>query len=233
MSFFCCCCFSCTWQLFYSLSYLSWSLKVPRYGKNPKLFGFLQKLEKVCNDLVSKSYMVVFNLFWQFWTLMTIFLKYFIIHIGYMHCHLKWYHFEISVSSLLYSLNIIILKDFFFFFLAIVGKFWYFSKNRLLGRFFQRVALSVFLSDTICLLFVWRFVKYLAIPEYIREQPFGGSLNMHTKYCVTKSEGKKTLHFSKICPRELSFQTIHLYKNPAYGRHWIFRSMRIVATIPQ
>ena len=27
-----------------------------------------------------------------------------------------------------------------------------------------------------------------------------------------KSEEKKTPHFSKICPRELSFHTIHLYK---------------------
>ena len=40
---------------------------------------------------------------------------------------------------------------------------------------------------------------------------FGGSLKMPTKYCVTKSK-KKTPHFSKICPRGLSFHTIHLHK---------------------
>ena len=43
---------------------------------------------------------------------------------------------------------------------------------------------------------------------YLWKKLLGDSLKMSKKYCVTKSE--KTPHFSKICPREFSFHTIHL-----------------------
>ena len=35
---------------------------------------------------------------------------------------------------------------------------------------------------------------------------------MSTKYCITKFEEKKPPHFFKLCPRDFSFNTIHLYK---------------------
>ena len=53
--------------------------------------------------------------------------------------------------------------------------------------------------------------KIEQFPNLFVNKLFGGSLKMPTKCCVKKSE-KITPNFSKICPRELSFHTKHLFK---------------------
>ena len=76
---------------------------------------------------------------------------------------------------------------------------------------------------TVGLLFLWRIVENWAIPEFILDKLFGGSLKMSTKYCVTKSKKKLPISlkyvqescpftpyiFIKIYTWSISFETIY------------------------
>ena len=71
---------------------------------------------------------------------------------------------------------------------------------------------NLYKKNTLGLLFLQRFVENWAIPEFIREQTFLRITEDVYKILRYKIQRKKTTHFSKICARELSLHTIHIYK---------------------
>ena len=91
------------------------------------------------------------------------------------------------------------------------------TKSEKKKKLTNSIKLDPLSCSLIPVIYINRYTISLKIVQFLNvfeNKLFGGSPKMSTKYCVTKSEGKNTLHFFKICSslREFSCHNIHLYK---------------------